>query len=130
MDDILTYYQEREQQTAELVEETLDDTEEEDENPSKISWFNLQHDENKCKIITGFTPEEFLVLFDMVSADIDENVGKGRGRKTKISKQDKLLMVFCYLKHYETVDEIGKTFSISKTHIYHILHNTINAIVP
>lgn len=135
MEDIFTYYREVEDSTAKLVEEILDqenntDDEDEEENISGNSWSNLHDNEDKCKIITGFTPKEFLTLFDMVSDYIIGNDAKGRGRKTKIAKQDKLIMVLCYLKHYETVGNIGKHFSMSKTHMYVVLRDTIRIITP
>ena len=78
-------------------------------NPVGVSWLNLCNDEPRCKTITGFSPEEFLTLYDLVHDDIKENIG--RGLKSKISKYDKLLMILCYLKHYETIDKMKDTFS-------------------
>jgi hypothetical protein len=50
--------------------------------------------------------------------------------RSKISKQDKLIMVLCYLKNYETFDKIKDTFCISKSYIHTILDNVINSITP
>lgn len=75
-----------------------------------------------------FSPEEFLELYDLVEESIIENIG--RGRQSKISKFDRLLMTLCYLKHYETLDKMKDTFSISKTHLHTILDNTITVITP
>ena len=39
-------------------------------------------------------------------------------------------MTLCYLKHYETLDKMKDTFSISKTHLHTILDSTITIITP
>jgi len=54
----------------------------------------------------------------------------GRGLRSKIGDHDRLLMVLCYLKHYETLDKMKETFQLSKTHLYRILDTTMNAITP
>lgn len=113
MDEIFSYYEEREDHTATLADEQLQlqqdiDEEETDLYPAKVIWFNLRVNEKRCKTISGFTPEEFLVIYDLVQEHMAENIG--RGLKSKISKQDKLIMVLCYLKHYETLDKIKDTF--------------------
>ncbi len=58
----------------------------------------------------------------------NENIG--RGLRSKISKQDKLLMTLCYLKHYETIDKMKDTFSISKSYLHSLLQSTIEVITP
>jgi hypothetical protein len=39
-------------------------------------------------------------------------------------------MVLCYLKHYETIDKMKDTFSISRSYLHTLLQKTINAISP
>ena len=132
-DELFEHYEEREEETRGLAENELEqqmeiDEEEENEDPSRVCWLNLCNDDRRCKILTGFSPEEFLTLYDLVEAGIVENIG--RGRQSKISKFDRLLMTLCYLKHYETLDKMKDTFSISKTHLHTILDTTITVVTP
>ena len=106
MDDALfDYYEDREEDTNRLADEAEErqqeiDEEEEEMNPARMCWLNLCGDEDRCKTISGFSQEEFLTLYELIEDLIEENIG--RGLRSKISKQDKLLMTLCYLKHYET----------------------------
>jgi hypothetical protein len=133
MEDLFDYYKDREENTISLATESTDlqktiDNLEEDENPSEVSWSNLITNEDRCKLLTGFSPNEFLTIYDIVSDNIEQNIG--RGPRSKISKHDKLVMVLCYLKHYETIDKMKDTFSISRSHLHNILMTTINSISP
>ena len=88
-EELFEHYEEREEETRGLAENELEqqmeiDDEEENEDPSRVCWLNLSNDDRRCKILTGFSPEEFLTLYDLVEASIVENIG--RGRQSKISK--------------------------------------------
>lgn len=127
------YYREREVETEEFAQEQLQeqellDEEEENRDPALISWENLSTDNARCKTISGFSCEEFLTLFEECEDVIPENIG--RGRCSRYTKQDKLLMVLCYVKHYETVDKMKETFNISKPQLHRILDEVIAAIYP
>lgn len=129
--DIFNYYEERAEDTIRLAQTAVlaeEEEEQEELDPTRVCWRNLSENENQCKILTGFNIEEFLTLFELIEDQIIENTG--RGLKSKIPKQDKLLMTLCYLKHYETVDKMRKTFSISKSHLHSILEMTIESISP
>lgn len=133
MDEILDHYREREENTRQLAEDAQElqdeiDEEEEELDPARVCWLNLCDDDERCKIICGFGPDEFQEVYDLVEDDIQENIG--RGLRSKIPKEDKLLMVLCYLKHYETIDKMKDTFSISKSHLQSLLATTITAIMP
>lgn len=133
MNEILDYYREIEINTAHLAQEAIELQEEIDEDEttldtSKVTWANLRTDEDMCKIICGFTVEEFLDIYTLVEDAIEENIG--RGRRSKITKKDKLVMVLCHLKHYEILDRMKITFCISKAYLYKILNETIIAITP
>ena len=134
MDEALfEYYEEREQNTIEVAESQIEgqeqlDIAEENHVPALVSWENLSTDDVRCKTITGFTCEEFLLLYELCGESIPENIG--RGRHSRFTKQDKLLMVLCYVKHYETVDKMKDTFIISKPQLHKILEDTMNAITP
>src|SRR5689334_188946 len=109
MDEFVDYYKDREEDTAKLADKLIQlqnkiDEEETTVDNSKITWANLRADNKVCKIICGFSVDEFLELFGLVETHMPENVG--RGRRSKISKKDRLVMVLCYLKHYETFDKM------------------------
>ncbi len=132
-DDLFAEYEEREENTRQLAEDELEmqqeiDEEEENEDPSRVCWANLANDDRRCKILSGFTCDEFLELYDIVEGSIRENIG--RGRQSKVSKLDRFLVTLCYLKHYETLDKLKDTFALSKTCLYNLLETTINAISP
>lgn len=134
MDDaIFDRYREREEHTAVMAEAVIDDEmqideEEENHDPSQVCWHNLCDDDDRTKVITGFTCEQFLELYEIVAEELP--VTTGRGLRTKISDHDKLLMTLCYLKHYETIDKMKETFRISKTHLLRVLDATIAIISP
>ena len=52
----------------------------------------------------------------------------GRGSRGDITKEDKLLILLCYLKHYETQEKIADTFSISKAYVHRIITETVRSI--
>ena len=112
------HYKEREAETRELASEGVE-IEELDEDPSRICWRNLCQDNVKCRLLCGFNVEEFLHLYELVDEHLFVNDGKGR--RSKISKQDQLFISLCHLKHYETLDEMKLTFGISKTHLCRVL---------
>src|SRR5437762_74285 len=130
MDEFLEHYQHLETFNVVSAERAISlqqqvDEEETTYDPSKVNWASLRTNDEACKIICGFTIEEFLNLYDIVEDVIPENTG--RGRRSKISKKDKLVMVLCFLKYYETLDKMRLTFSISKPHLCKILNDTIDA---
>lgn len=90
-DDLFNYYEDREEDTNRLVEEAEEreqeiDEEEEEMDPARVCWRNLCDEEDRCKTMIGFSPEEFLTLYELAENQIEENIG--RGLRSKISKQD------------------------------------------
>lgn len=132
MDDLIfERYTEREANTAQLAIEQIQteaeiDIEEENHDPTRICWSNLRCDDSRCKIITGLSSQEFSEIFDLCGHSISANTG--RGQRGEFSKEDKLVIVLCYLKHYETKDKLADTFSISKPHVHRIVADTTNNI--
>ena len=128
----IDYLQKREAHTKELADKlielqsTIDEHEENNNDTKEFSWVNMSTDGDKCKLIIGFTPDEFLQLFDILEEHLIDNIG--RGKKSKLTKQDRLVIVLCYLKHYDTIAKLAEIFSISKTYIHSILETTINSI--
>lgn len=84
-DDLFAEYEEREENTRQLAEDELEmqqeiDEEEENEEPSRVCWANLANDDRRCKILSGFTCDEFIELYEIVEDSIKENIGRGRQR--------------------------------------------------
>lgn len=89
---------------------------------------NINSDDDRCTVLTGFNCDQFLQLFEVCEAAMP--VTLGRGRRSKIEKHDRLLLALCYLKHYETKEKIKETFLISKSQVQRNLASTIEAITP
>lgn len=132
-EELLEYYQDREAITQKYAEAQAEEQEqldnaEENYDPATISWENLSTGNGRCKTISGFSCKEFLNLFEVCKDAIHENIG--RGWRSRFAKQDKLLMVLCYIKHYETVDKMKETFNLSKLQLHCILDEVIEVIAP
>lgn len=132
-EEVFDYYQEREEHTIQMAEAQLEEQEELDAaeealDPALLCWANINDNDDRCRVLTGFTCEEFLELLGHCEHAIP--VALGRGRRTRASNHDKFLMILCYVKHYETQGKIGETFHVSKTQINRVLDETIKAIAP
>jgi hypothetical protein len=68
MDDALfDYCEDREEDMNRLANEAEErqqeiDEEEEEADPARMCWLNLSDNEDRCKTMCGFSPEEFLTL--------------------------------------------------------------------
>jgi hypothetical protein len=129
----LAYYQEREEHTAAMAEQQLEDQEEldeaeENEDPVRLCWDNVNGDDARCRVLTGFTCDEFLELLELCEQAIPMNIG--RGKHGKWTASDKFLILLCYVKHYETQDKLGETFHTSKPQINRIVSTTAAAVTP
>lgn len=64
------YYESREEETRHLAETDLVEQAviKEDEDPLRVCWVNISNDEMRCKILCGFSPDEFLELYDLVES--------------------------------------------------------------
>ncbi len=126
------YYQSRAEHTVKIATEQitlaqkLDDEQEADVN--RLCWKNIQGDDKRCLILTGFTTQEFIELLRICENDIPINIG--RGKQSKFTQADKFLIVLCYVKHYETQAKLGENFSISKAQINRIISTTVPVIFP
>jgi hypothetical protein len=106
---IYDYYREREEHTVQLAQDAMDledelDEEEEEHDPARVCWANLNGNEERCVVITGFTCDQVLELFEACEDAIP--VTTGRGRRSRVSKHDRLVLVLCYIKHYETKEKL------------------------
>lgn len=126
-------YREREEHTEALAREALVhqtglDDQDENVDPSLICWRNLSDDNDRLKVMSGFSCSEFQDLLALVAHAMPTNTG--RGRRSKVNNEDKLLMTLCYLKHYETLDKLKETFCLSKSYLHEIITDVIDAIEP
>lgn len=101
-DERLAYYEEREENTIALAEEQLEQQEEldeaeEEQDPARLCWENLNGDDQRCRVLTGFTCDEVLELLELCEHAIPMTTG--RGKHGKWTAADKFLMVLCYVKH-------------------------------
>jgi hypothetical protein len=125
-------YRDREAQTHALVEEfeELSDAASDDEDAAAVQsvWLDVQDSAADCMTLCGFRPAHFLELFMELEAVLADGVG--RGRRPETSAHDRLLMLFVYLKHYETYKKLGVTFRVSQTQAMRIVETTARAVLP
>lgn len=129
--DKIAYYKRRQQQTEELAQERLTEEQElaereEREDSARVCWKNINGDDERCQVLTGFTCLQFAHLLALCEPVIP--VVLGRGRRSKWSAADKLLLLLCYLKHYETQSKLGETFLISKPQVNRIIYELLPCI--
>ena len=131
--DKLTYYKQRADHTTLIAQNHLNelkllDEAEENHDPARLCWNNLNGDNERCMVLIGFSCLDFLTLLNLCENVIPNNLG--RGRRSQWSSADKLLLLLCYLKHYETQAKLGETFHISKPQVNRIVASTLAAITP
>jgi hypothetical protein len=131
-DPLVERYRARAAQTeamAVAAEEAEDDAgSEEGEGDDNSLWGTCVGDVDRCRTLCGFTPAEFLELYAEVEDRLEENVG--RGKRSKITKHDRLLMLLVFLKHYETNARLAQTFGISKGHVQKCITGTAETVLP
>jgi hypothetical protein len=132
-EEVFGYYRDRQAHTEQQAQDAMQqeaalDEVEETHDPARVCWQNLNGNDERCEIITGFTCEQFLQLYEACEAAIPEVIG--RGRRSRVSKHDRLLLVLCYVKHYETKEKLAQTFLVSKSQVQRQLDETIAAITP
>jgi len=130
-DALFHYYKSRAEHTLQLANEQLkleQKLDEEELDPTSLCWENVKSDKNRCLILTGFSPEEFMELLNLCEQSIP--ITLGRGKQSKYKPADKFLVVLCYVKHYETQAKLGETFKMSKAQANKIITTTVVSIVP
>lgn len=132
-DDQLDYYKDRELHTASLAHEELirqrhSDQADDDDNITRLCWNNVKGDDEQCIILTGFSCDEFIELLEICEKHIPIVIG--RGKHGQFTTADKLLMILCYIKHYETQEKLGSTFNISKSQVNSLVDDVSDAIMP
>lgn len=82
---------------------------------------------NGIKVMTGFTAEDFEELYCLVELSLIEN-GSKRGRKSKLSKKDKLLLLLTFLHSYVRLDKISMDFNVKSSCAIKTIISTANSI--
>lgn len=91
-------------------------------------WGTCVANADRCVALCGFTPGEFIELFSVVEDRLHDRVG--RGKRSRITKQDRLLLLLVFLKHYESNKRIAETFGLSKSHAQNRIAEVAEAIGP
>lgn len=124
------YYTSRAENTLKIANEQIilaqKVDEEEEIDIHRLCWTNINRDDKRCVVLTGFSCQEFSELLLLCENYIPINIG--RGKQSKFTPADKFLIVLCYLKHYETQAKLGETFGISKAQINRIISTTVPVI--
>lgn len=100
--------------------EVIDISSETEEEMSWVYWESLVDNERDCLAVTGFTPEDFLKLFAIVSNRVAPDKDH--------TKEDRLIMVLYYLKHSPSITKLKEVFSVTKKKVSAILDETIHGI--
>ena len=81
----------------------------------------------------GVSLETFILLIEKVTKYIEQehknNPLKKRGKKSSLCLEDMLLLNLYYLRHYITLDQLGKRFGISESYACKIYHRMANILV-
>jgi hypothetical protein len=86
-----------------------------DEDDQKDSpYFQKLRDKGNdiAKDVTGFTINEIIEIYEVVKTSIFKT--EKRGRHSKLSSLDKLILVLVTLKHYTNFSKIGTDFEINQ----------------
>jgi len=81
----------------------------------------------------GVHLETFILLIEKITKYIEQehknNPLKKRGKKSSLCLEDMLLLTLYYLRHYITLDQLGKRFGISESYACKIYHRMANILV-
>jgi Helix-turn-helix of DDE superfamily endonuclease len=81
----------------------------------------------------GISLEIFLIIVATVSNVVEqakqEKPMRKRGRKAKLSMENKVLIFFYYLRDYPTFLKLGQQFKISESYAHQIYHRILNIVV-
>ena len=91
--------------------------------PEKVQRTRTETPDN-FKRMTGLSKENFQHLCDKVDVYLKEekerNPLKKRGLKSKIFREDRVLLTIYYLRHYPTFANLGNVFRISESYCHKI----------
>ncbi len=124
--DVLAQYAEREAETAELAQDWVEEVEEGGPMHA-LRWQSLS--DEHCRTLTGLGRAEFSRLHKLVIGVLRRRPN-GRGCHATYGTHDRLLMLLCHLKHYETIAQQAKAFGLSKSRLHEVLHTTSTVVTP
>jgi hypothetical protein len=88
-----------------------------------------QEPRGSIKALTGFEDQEFDELFATVeSAFLASRTARGRG--SKLTFKDRLLIFLIYLKHYETYAKMGSDFGFTSSGMQEVIMKTARILRP
>ncbi|MEK6616836.1 MAG: transposase family protein [Bacteroidota bacterium] len=102
--------------------------EEEKELPDVLTYNRLNPDE--LKLMTGFLPDEFDELVELLIVPLTPPAVGNKGRRPKLlaTPQDRLLALLVWFRFYDQWSRMGAIFGVSKTHIHHIVHALLDKV--
>jgi hypothetical protein len=81
----------------------------------------------------GISLDHFLAVRDLVSAYLKNEQYwqpiRQRGKKSRLSLEEKLLLTFSYLRHYHTFAQLGKLFGIKEAYACKIYHRHLDILI-
>jgi hypothetical protein len=81
----------------------------------------------------GISLDHFLAVRDLVRAYLRNEQYwqplRKRGKKSRLSLEDKLVLTFYYLRHYQTFDQLGKLFGITEAYACKLYHRHLDILV-
>ncbi|MHA1875715.1 MAG: helix-turn-helix domain-containing protein [Promethearchaeota archaeon] len=81
----------------------------------------------------GISLDTFILLLkkitDHIKQENEKYPLKKRGRKSSLCLEDMLLLTLYYLRHYITLDQLGKNFGISESYACKIYHRMANILI-
>lgn len=74
------------------------DAVEEELDPTKLCWANIDGNDERCRIQTGLTCAELQKLLDHREDAIPRSIG--RGRRSRLTAADRFLLLLCYVLRF------------------------------
>lgn len=105
--------QQKEEEKSRLMEEL---------NKKTLSFKNIEGDDKKTKFYTGFPN------FKTFQAVFLETSSKVKRKKTKLSKEDELLLTLVKLRRNHAMTDLAYRFNISQSSVTNIFHAWLDAL--
>lgn len=116
------YYDDRAIETKQLVEKNK-------QRASEPLWRNIEGDDEWCRSLTGFTCAQVLSLYNLCEPRFPEPK-TGRGRRSRFKQIDKLIILLCYVSHYEVQTTLEKKFGVARSRLAAILLEISTSVCP
>ncbi len=79
---------------------------------------------DRFKRLTGVSPDTFALMLA-----VWQQAQSGRGRKTKLSRADQLLMALMYWREYRTQAHIAATYAVSEANVSRTVRQLETALI-